>query len=118
MRFVYVVSSRPYSQFVYLSRFSVMRLQIFSKEQSLALIDKLDFRPDSPKIKEKFRKELDDRLFNTHQDFATNPLLLTIMLMTYELIVLKTILQSSVQKPIWMRNSSYQSLKLTHTITG
>ena len=50
----------------------------------LELIDKLDFRSDEPELKAKFRRELDSSLFFTHKEFATNPLLLTIMLMTYE----------------------------------
>ena len=48
------------------------------------MIDNLDFRPDEPVIKEKFRAELQNTLFVTHREFTQNPLLLTIMLMTYE----------------------------------
>ena len=48
------------------------------------LIDKLDFRPDEPTIKKRFREELEFSLYYTHMEFTQNPLLLTIMLMTYE----------------------------------
>lgn len=81
---VFVLSSRPFNAFIYLNRFSVLQLRPFSRDQALELIDKLDFRPDEPKIKEKFRRELQERLYDSHNDFAQNPLLLTIMLMTYE----------------------------------
>ncbi len=79
-----VVSSRPVSAFSYLNCFSILDLCPFDKEQALELIRKLDFRPDDRSIKEKFLEELDNRLYETHNDFARNPLLLTIMLMTYE----------------------------------
>lgn len=81
----YVISSRPYQSFVSFERFSVLRLLPFSIGQALHLIDNLDFRPDDPSIKEKFRDELSKRLYRTHRTFTENPLLLTIMLMTFEM---------------------------------
>lgn len=80
----FVISSRPYSNFSAFTRFTVVNLESFSKAQSLELIDKLDFRSDMPEIKSKFRKELDMRLYWSHHGFSDNPLLLTIMLMTFE----------------------------------
>lgn len=81
---MFVISSRPTGSFVSLNRFTVLDLCPFTKEQALALIDKLDFRPDEPIIKENFRRELETSLFISHREFTQNPLLLTIMLMTYE----------------------------------
>ena len=81
----YVISSRPYQSFVSFERFSVLRLLPFSIEQALRLIDNLDFRPDDPSIKAKFRDELSKRLYRTHRTFTENPLLLTIMLLTFEM---------------------------------
>ena len=52
--------------------------------QALNLIDKLDFRSDEPSIKANFRKEVATHLYRTHHAFIENPLLLTIMLMTFE----------------------------------
>lgn len=75
------VSSRPHRSFVSYSRFTVLQLQPFTKQQSLELIDKLVFRPE---IKDEFREQLDDHLYRDHMDFANNPLLLTIMLMTFD----------------------------------
>ncbi len=80
----FVISSRPYQSFVSYSRFTVLQLKPFSKKQALMLVDNLEFRPDEPIIKEKFRTELDNNLHRTHRAFIENPLLLTIMLITFE----------------------------------
>ena len=79
----YVISSRPFQNFVSFRLFSVLRMLPFDKEQALKLIDKLDYRPDNPAIKEKFREALDKQLCDTHRSFIENPLLLSIMLMTF-----------------------------------
>lgn len=44
-------------------------------------IDKLEYH--DPVAKAKFREDLDRKLYRSHEQFASNPLLLTIMLMTY-----------------------------------
>lgn len=84
---MFIISSRPFApfgNFTAFNRFTVLRLLPFNKQKALELVDKLDFRADEPSIKQNFRKELDDQLFLTHSEFIANPLLLTIMLMTYE----------------------------------
>lgn len=81
---MFVISSRPTGSFVSFNRFSVLHLNPFTREQALTLIDRLDFRPDEPDIKAKFRTELETKLYMSHHEFTQNPLLLTIMLMTYE----------------------------------
>lgn len=81
---IFVMSSRPYSSFISFSKFTILRLCPFTKSQALELIDKLEFRDDEPQIKEKFREQLDTKLYETHKEFTENPLLLTIMLMTFE----------------------------------
>ncbi|MFY9549028.1 NACHT domain-containing protein [Miniphocaeibacter sp.] len=80
----FVLSSRPYQDFVSYSRFTVLRLRPFSKLQAMQLIEKLEFRLDEPIIKKKFYHELEHQLYRTHREFTENPLLLTIMLMTFE----------------------------------
>lgn len=77
-----IISSRPNtSNFIELGKFQVVEILPFSKKQSLKLVDKLDYF--DAEIKAKFREDLDHYLFNSHRQFASNPLLLTIMLMTY-----------------------------------
>lgn len=80
----YIMSSRPYGSFISYNRFTVLELQPFDLKQSLELIDKLDFRPDEPSIKEHFKNDLEQKFYYSHREFTQNPLLLTIMLMTYE----------------------------------
>lgn len=80
----FYISSRPDERFVSYERFHLSPLQPFTKEQALQLIDKIKFRPDEPKIKERFRIEVEKHLFETHKEFVENPLLLTIMLMRFE----------------------------------
>ena len=79
----YVMSSRPFTDFVSFNRFTIWHLSSFSNDQALELIDKLEFRSDDPTVKEKFVQALHEKLFETHHDFVSNPLLLTIMLMTF-----------------------------------
>lgn len=76
-----VVSSRPTSTFIQFGAFQVLEIEPFSKEKALELIDKLDYH--DMEVKEKFRLDLDKKLYRSHQQFASIPLLLTIMLMTY-----------------------------------
>lgn len=76
-----VVSSRPLEEFVGWSDFNEYSSMSLTKDQALSLISKLDYDKE---LKEKFYKELDDELYEKYQSFASNPLLLTIMLMTFE----------------------------------
>lgn len=79
-----VISSRPFTHYVSYGRFTKMELSPFSKEQSVNLIHKLDMGPDENIVKDKFEHDLKESLYATHKEFAENPLLLTIMLMTYK----------------------------------
>ena len=77
----YIISSRPLQEFVGWNQFEELKALPLSKKQALSLIQKLDY-DDS--IKAKFLKELNCGLYEKYQTFASNPLLLTIMLMTFE----------------------------------
>ena len=76
-----VISSRPTSNFVQYDGFLIYDIEPFSKEKALKLIDKLDYY--DLEAKKKFRDDLEKKLYMSHKQFASNPLLLTIMLMTY-----------------------------------
>jgi len=80
----YIISSRPFIRFIHLHRFITYAIYPLSKEQALSLIDKLEYKPNTPEIKESFRFEVDNALFASHTEFCHNPLLLTIMLLMYE----------------------------------
>lgn len=77
----FVISSRPYSEFIEFQRYTVIKTVPLSKEQAMELIGKIDFDRD---IKQRFISALDSELFKKHESFASNPLLLNIMLLTYD----------------------------------
>lgn len=75
-----ILSSRPDDVFNGLNEFSVFRIMPLSLEAASDLIAKLPFDED---VKEKFQKDLAENLFERHNSFLSNPLLLSIMLLTY-----------------------------------
>lgn len=77
----YVLSSRPSEEYIGWNDFIEYSVQPLNKKQALSLIGRLDY--DSI-TKKQFSKELNDSLYDNHESFASIPLLLTIMLMTYE----------------------------------
>nr|WP_272878539.1 NACHT domain-containing protein [Clostridium sp. Cult3] len=77
----YLLSSRPSEEFVGWNDFIEMNALPLNKEQALSLIKKLEF---DEKIKNVFYKELENKLFDKYKSFASNPLLLTIMLLTFD----------------------------------
>ena len=76
-----IITSRPVHMFISYSKFTIFDIQDLTKEQALELIRKLDFWDKEGK--NSFMMALDNNLYRTHKEFASNPLLLTIMLMTY-----------------------------------
>lgn len=80
----FVLSSRPSRQILGMNNFCEMELQPFNKMQALKMINNFSFSDGEEKIKENFRTRLENDLWFSHKEFAENPLLLTIMLMTFE----------------------------------
>jgi len=80
----YVISARDFSDFIRLSRFKILHMLPLTQAQSLELIDRLEYCPEEPKLKQKFRENLIHEYFSTHSQFAENPMLLTLMLMNYQ----------------------------------
>lgn len=76
-----IVSSRPLEEFVGWSDFIEFSSMNLTKEQALSLISKLEYDEE---LKKKFYEKLDEELYDKYNSFASNPLLLTIMLMTFE----------------------------------
>lgn len=77
----YIISSRPSDVFIGWNDFAEMTTQSLTKEQALSLIDKIEFDKTT---KETFAKELEEKLYDKYSSFASNPLLLTIMLLTFD----------------------------------
>ena len=78
------LSSRPYDNFASFDRFTSLALNPFTKGQAIELVSKLDYPKGKPEINREFRKRLNDTLYDDHRGVADNPLLLSIMLMTYD----------------------------------
>lgn len=75
-----ILSSRPDEEFSSWQSFSVMEMAPLTLEQACELIDKLDVEEE---FKSKFMLDLRARLFEEHKSFLSNPLLLSIMFLTY-----------------------------------
>ena len=77
----FLVSSRPTEEFISWNDFIELQTQPLNKTQAISLISKL--KVDTI-VKEKFIRELNSVLFKKYESFARNPLLLTIMFMTFQ----------------------------------
>lgn len=76
----YIISSRPFEGFLGWNDFYELTPLEMDKSQVLNLINHLSF--DSS-VKKKFCMELKNGLFENYRTFVSNPLLLSIMLITY-----------------------------------
>lgn len=61
--------------------FNITSIEPLTLEQACGVIENLNYDTE---VKERFLNALQTNLYNKHKDFASNPLLLTIMLFTYE----------------------------------
>lgn len=74
------LSSRPDDVLTGLDDFSTFRMMPLSLDEAVSLVAKLPFEEV---IKTKFSDDLASGLFEKHKSFLSNPLLLSIMLLTY-----------------------------------
>ena len=77
----YLITSRPTDGFLGWNDYVEVNALELTKEQALSLVNKIEF---DEKVKEIFYKELDETLYDKYKSFASNPLLLTIMLLTFD----------------------------------
>jgi len=77
---VFIVSSRPDERFRAWDRFHNLNAAPLNLEKAVAIIERI---PADDDIKRRFLVDLREKLFEQHQSFLSNPLLLTIMLITY-----------------------------------
>lgn len=76
-----LITSRPGGEELsYLPGFTTYRILPLEMAQAVSLVRKLEY---DEVIKNSFLRNLETELFEQHKDFLSNPLLLTIMLMTY-----------------------------------
>lgn len=76
----FIISSRPMDEFIGWNDFCEVSVCPLTKEQAKNLINKIEYEES---VKEKFLVALDENLYEKYESFASNPLLLTIMLMTF-----------------------------------
>ncbi|MFJ4193928.1 NACHT domain-containing protein [Pseudomonas sp. NPDC089534] len=76
-----LVSSRPDGRFSSWEAFYQYDMRPLDLKKAKSLVGKLNYDVE---IKKKFLQELELSLFERHRSFAENPLLLTMMLLTYE----------------------------------
>ena len=76
-----LITSRPGGMDLsYLGGFTTYHVRPLELSQAISLVRKLDY---DGAVKTAFIRDLRRQLFDEHKDFLSNPLLLTIMLMTY-----------------------------------
>ncbi|MFO0858595.1 MAG: NACHT domain-containing protein [Phycisphaerales bacterium] len=76
-----IVTSRPDERFIGWDRFEQLNVLPFSQDKAEALIKVLDYDAN---VKNRFLAAIQRELWGSHQSFLQNPLLLTVMLLTYE----------------------------------
>lgn len=77
----FFISSRPSEEFIGWNDFCEVETLKLNKQQALNLVKKLEF---DEVVKDTFYKELDRTLYDKYESFASNPLLLNIMLLTFQ----------------------------------
>lgn len=102
-----VISSRPYQRNDYLNTFKTLNLQTFTKLQARLLIEKLNYKPETPEVAEEFIESLNKRLYDKNREFCENPLLLTIMLMTYDKSGIPESRHEFYEKAYWALSDKY-----------
>ena len=75
-----IISSRPDDVFSGIDEFDIYHVQKLSLDAACKLVDKLPFDQE---IKKSFINELSGGMYEKHKSFLSNPLLLSIMLLTY-----------------------------------
>lgn len=74
-----ILTSRPNDRLIGLNSSVELQTKPLSKEQALNLVRNFDYYG----YEEKFYEELKNGLYEKYQSFVSNPLLLTIMFITY-----------------------------------
>lgn len=80
-----IISGRPNEEFKAWADFTVYDMAPLSDSQIEQIINKLQYDAD---LRASFIKELRDRLIRTHEESARNPLLLSVMFLTYRDVAL------------------------------
>ena len=77
---LFIVTSRPSEIYKSWQNFAEASINPLTKEKAIMLLDKINYEAE---IKERFITDVKSSLFDKHESFLSNPLLLSIMLITY-----------------------------------
>ena len=77
---IFIVTSRPDEKYISWGNFTELHVAPLPIQKTIELVQKLDY---DQKTKERFIEEVQARLYRTHSSFLQNPLLTTLMLMTF-----------------------------------
>lgn len=112
------ISSRPDDVFTGLDNFSVFSMIPLDVESAIKLINKLPF---DKSIQNKFTKKLAEGLFEKHESFLSNPLLLSIMLLTYsenaEIPSKLSIFYNQAYEALFQRHDAYKGAYTRNRLT-
>ncbi|GAB5341247.1 NACHT domain-containing protein [Pseudomonas fluorescens] len=104
-----VISSRPDEAFNGLEEYSNFSVRPLTLKTASLLVEKLPFEEET---KAKFQKELHAKLFESHRSFLSNPLLLSIMLLTYgensEIPSKLSIFYNQAFEALFLRHDAYK----------
>ncbi len=76
-----LISTRPEETALSLEGFNVYHVKPLSKVIASHLVEKLNYDEE---VREKFQQSLNDEIYDQHTEFASNPLLLTLLLLTFD----------------------------------
>jgi hypothetical protein len=76
-----IIATRPEDSTLALDGFDVFHVSPLSKTSSIKLIENLEFDEE---IRTKFSAAMEQSIYETHTEFASNPLLLTMLLLTFD----------------------------------
>lgn len=82
-RNIVIISSRPEDEFSSWGQFDIWDIAPLNLAQALKLIQKVPSTNIDGETRDKFLKDLEKDLFKKHESFLSNPLLLSIMVITY-----------------------------------
>ncbi len=77
----FLISSRPNENFIGWNTYTELEVLPLSKQQAMNLVDQIDYFP--LETRNRFLDELKSILYEEHYSFASNPLLLTIMYLSF-----------------------------------
>lgn len=104
-----ILSSRPDDVFNGIEDFSVFSIEPLELASAIELVEKLPF---DDAIKKKFTSDLSSGLFEQHKSFLSNPLLLSIMLLTYgehaEIPSKLSIFYNQAYEALFQRHDAYK----------